>query len=82
MYQIHYRIHANFSGFRYFMYRYPLLSATMGTGFNFMVLSALALLAWFRFFAPSWKDFDDNTDYVTSSASPSSESVRLDPSRR
>ena len=56
------------------MYRYPLLSAAMGTGFNFMVLSALALVAWFRFFATSWRDLDDNTDYVTSSASTSSES--------
>lgn len=53
------------------MYRYPLLSAAMGTGMNFFVLTALALLAWFRFFATQWYKFYDYADSRTSSHSSS-----------
>ena len=70
VYHIHYRIHANFSGISHVMYRYPLFSAVMGTGMNFFVLTSLALLAWFRFFANKWYKLYDNVD--TRASSPSS----------
>ena len=53
------------------MYRYPLLSAVMGTGMNFFVLASLALLAWFRFFASKWYKLYDKTDSRASSPSSS-----------
>ena len=53
------------------MYRYPLLSAALGTGMNFFVLASLALLAWFRFFATKWYKFYDPTHSRASSPSSS-----------
>ena len=50
VYQVHYRIHANFAGVRYMMYRYPLSSALVGIAINFGFLSLLALVAWLKFF--------------------------------
>ena len=70
VYHIHYRIHANFSGISHVMYRYPLFSAVMGTGMNFFVLTSLALLAWFRFFANKWYKLYEDVD--TRASSPSS----------
>ena len=52
------------------MYRYPLFSAVVGTGMNFFVLTSLALLAWFRFFANKWYKLYDNAE--TRASSPSS----------
>ena len=42
----------------------------MGTGMNFFVLTSLALLAWFRFFANKWYKLYDNAE--TRASSPSS----------
>ena len=70
VYHIHYRIHANFSGLSHVMYRYPLFSAVVGTGMNFFVLTSLALLAWFRFFANKWYKLYENSE--TRASSPSS----------
>ena len=53
------------------MFRYPLLSAVMGTGMNFFALASLALLAWYRFFASRWYKFYESNDSRASSPSSS-----------
>lgn len=59
VYNIRYRIYANFSGLRYLMFNYPLISAFIGSSLNMMFLSAIILLSWYRFFSPKLKDEDN-----------------------
>lgn len=43
------RIHAEFTGLRYFMYYWPIFSAVLGIGTNFFFLAMISLFSWFRF---------------------------------
>lgn len=49
------RIHAMFSGLRYFMYHYPLTAATVGIGICMVFLSAIVILSWYQFSDPNAK---------------------------
>ncbi|XP_035222341.1 seipin-like, partial [Stegodyphus dumicola] len=42
------RIHAQFTGLRYMMYYWPILSAIIGIGFNFCWLSMIVIIIWLR----------------------------------
>jgi uncharacterized protein YozE (UPF0346 family) len=71
VYQVYYRIHANFSGIRYLMFRYPLTSAAVGTTINFGFQSLLALLAWLKFFTGVFKNIVGNESDCNSDSSSS-----------
>lgn len=47
------RIHAIFSGLRYLMYHYPLVSAAMGIGICMVFLSAVVIFSWYQFSGPT-----------------------------
>ncbi|KAJ8275994.1 hypothetical protein COCON_G00077460 [Conger conger] len=43
------RIHAHFTGIRYFLYNFPLMSAVFGVGSNFTFLSVMVLFSYLQF---------------------------------
>ncbi|XP_066961345.1 seipin isoform X3 [Macrobrachium rosenbergii] len=49
LYAAQLRIHAVFTGLRYFMYHYPLSAATVGIGICMVFLSAVVILSWYQF---------------------------------
>ncbi|XP_064117849.1 seipin-like isoform X2 [Macrobrachium nipponense] len=49
LYAAQLRIHAVFTGLRYFMYHYPLSAATVGVGICMVFLSAVVILSWYQF---------------------------------
>lgn len=53
LYSAQLRIHAMFSGLRYFMYYYPLSAASVGIGICMVFLSTVVILSWYQFSAPS-----------------------------
>ncbi|XP_067120509.1 seipin isoform X4 [Centruroides vittatus] len=50
------RIHAEFTGLRYFMYYWPIFSAVLGIGTNFFFLAMISLFSWFRFLLSKGND--------------------------
>ena len=52
VYSSFYRIHAKFSGLRYFMFYFPITAAMTGTFFNMFLLSTIFIMSWYRFFIP------------------------------
>lgn len=52
VYKVALRIHAHFTGLRYFMFHWPVLSAFMGIMTNLFFLSVIAFLSWYKFFTP------------------------------
>ncbi|XP_045104960.1 seipin-like isoform X2 [Portunus trituberculatus] len=53
LYAAQMRIHATFSGLRYFMYNYPLSAAAVGVGICMVFLSAVVILSWYQFSGPT-----------------------------
>ncbi|XP_050731539.1 seipin-like isoform X3 [Eriocheir sinensis] len=53
LYSAQLRIHAMFSGLRYFMFYYPLSAASVGIGICMVFLSTVVILSWYQFSAPS-----------------------------
>lgn len=53
LYSAQLRIHAMFSGLRYFMYNYPLSAAAVGIGICMVFLSAVVILSWYQFSGPT-----------------------------
>ncbi|XP_068239702.1 seipin isoform X2 [Palaemon carinicauda] len=49
LYAAQMRIHAMFTGLRYFMYHYPLSAASVGIGICMVFLSAVVILSWYQF---------------------------------
>ncbi|GAB6031507.1 hypothetical protein CHUAL_009279 [Chamberlinius hualienensis] len=61
------RIYAHFTGLRYMMFHWPVVSAIIGIGTNLFFLSIVAALSWYRYFVTHEShevvvrvDFDDN----------------------
>ncbi len=48
VYSVEYRVHARFTGLRFLMHHYPVISALVGCTLNLMFLSAVVLLSYFR----------------------------------
>lgn len=48
-------IYAHFTGLRYIMFHWPLISAVVGVGTNLFFLSVIALLSWYRYTVSSEK---------------------------
>nr|XP_022334537.1 seipin-like isoform X1 [Crassostrea virginica] len=44
------KIHAHFTGLRYMLFHWPLLSAVIGTTLNMCLLSFIALLSWYQIY--------------------------------
>ncbi|XP_048736463.1 seipin-like isoform X1 [Ostrea edulis] len=44
------KIHAHFTGLRYMLFHWPLLSAAIGTTLNMCLLSFMALLSWYQIY--------------------------------
>ncbi|XP_078000129.1 seipin-like [Glandiceps talaboti] len=44
------RIQARFTGLRYLMFEWPILTATFGVGTNFLILFTVAIISWLRWF--------------------------------
>ena len=56
-YGVSVHILAHFTGFRYIIFHFPVLSAFVGIGINFMVLSIIALLFWCHYdYEMEWID--------------------------
>lgn len=53
LYAAQMRIHATFSGLRYFMFNYPLSAAVVGIGICMVFLSAVVILSWYQFSGPT-----------------------------
>lgn len=49
IYSAQLRIYAHFTGLRYLMFHWPVLSAVIGIGTNLFFLSIVALLSWYRY---------------------------------
>ncbi|KAI1903206.1 hypothetical protein AGOR_G00024840 [Albula goreensis] len=49
MYGAQLRIHAHFTGIRYFLYNFPLMSAVIGVASNFTFLSVMVLFSYLQF---------------------------------
>ncbi|ODN05679.1 Seipin [Orchesella cincta] len=52
VYSVRLRIHAHFTGLRYFMFHWPVLSGFVGITTNLFFLSVIAILSWYKFFTP------------------------------
>ncbi len=55
-----YFIYANFQGFRYLMFHYPLTSAIVGCSTNFVFLAVVVLLFWSRVFSKEVPQTDED----------------------
>ena len=66
VYQTSLKIHAHFTGLRYFMFHWPIVSAAMGITTNLFFLSVIAFLSWFKFFSP--KQVSYSVGYDSSAA--------------
>ena len=52
VYKTNLKIHAHFTGLRFIMFNYPVVSAFMGISTNLFFLSIIAFLSWYKFFTP------------------------------
>ncbi|KAL0273430.1 UNVERIFIED_CONTAM: hypothetical protein PYX00_006092 [Menopon gallinae] len=72
LYSVTMHIHAHFTGLRYLMFHWPVLSAVVGTVLNLMILVFVLLLSWYHLFYTSAGTYarniinraslEDNTD--------------------
>ena len=44
------QIHAHFTGLRYLMFHWPILSAVVGIGFNLLLIIFVLLVSWYHLF--------------------------------
>ncbi|KAK7493385.1 hypothetical protein BaRGS_00015285 [Batillaria attramentaria] len=56
------KLHATYTGIRYYMFYWPLTSAFFGIGFNCMWLTLIALLSWYKLGAHVSPDTQENTE--------------------
>lgn len=62
IYNMMLKIHARFSGLRYLMFYWPLLSAIVGISSNFFFLSIVVFFSWLAFAANSSIELREQTD--------------------
>ncbi|KAG0715568.1 Seipin [Chionoecetes opilio] len=53
LYSAQLRVHAMFSGLRYFMFNYPVSAGVVGVGICMVFLSTVVILSWYQFSAPT-----------------------------
>ncbi|KAK8389874.1 hypothetical protein O3P69_012808 [Scylla paramamosain] len=65
LYAAQMRIHATFSGLRYFMFHYPLIAAVVGIGICMVFLSAVVILSWYQFSGPTFSPVQPSRGMVS-----------------
>jgi seipin len=53
IYHTYLKIHATFTGLRYFMFHWPIFAAFLGVLTNYTFISMIAFLSWYKFYKPS-----------------------------
>lgn len=74
-YEVNLQITAQLSGLRFFMFHWPVLSATIGISTNLFVILLICLLSWYHWSDTAWID-EAREKYRTLKLSPLSETSK------